>query len=68
MRTRSSPSFRFIRCLRVIAGGATSFLVVMALVVGGYLAATISLVFGGGAATRHRRLLRSPSFRPSAHS
>ena len=38
------------------AGGATSFLVVMALVVGGYLAATISLVFGG-AATRHRRLL-----------
>jgi hypothetical protein len=39
------------------AGGATSFLVVMALVVGGYLAATISLVFGGGAATRHRRLL-----------
>lgn len=38
------------------AGGATSFLVVMALVVGGYLAATISLVFGG-AATRHRRLI-----------
>ena len=38
------------------AGGATSFLVVMALVVGGYLASTISLVFGG-AATRHRRLL-----------
>ena len=38
------------------SGGATSFLVVMALVVGGYLAATISLVFGGGA-TRHRRLL-----------
>jgi uncharacterized protein DUF3533 len=38
------------------AGGGTSFLVVMALVVGGYLAATISLVFGG-AATRHRRLL-----------
>jgi hypothetical protein len=38
------------------AGGATAFLVVMALVVGGYLAATISLVFGGGA-TRHRRLL-----------
>jgi len=38
------------------AGGATSFLVVMALVVGGYLAATISLVFGG-AATRHRRLV-----------
>ena len=38
------------------AGGATSFLVVMALVVGGYLAATISLVFGG-AATRYRRLL-----------
>ena len=38
------------------SGGATSFLVVMALVVGGYLAATISLVFGG-AATRHRRLI-----------
>ena len=38
------------------SGGATSFLVVMALVVGGYLAATISLVFGG-AATRHRRLV-----------
>ena len=38
------------------SGGATSFLVVMALVVGGYLAATISLIFGG-AATRHRRLI-----------
>jgi hypothetical protein len=38
------------------ASGATSFFVVMALIVGGYLAATITLIFGG-AATRHRRLL-----------
>lgn len=36
--------------------GTTSFLVVMALIVGGYLASTIALIFGG-AATRHRRLV-----------
>ncbi|MGZ4403127.1 MAG: DUF3533 domain-containing protein [Gaiellaceae bacterium] len=36
------------------AGGSVSFLVVMALVVGGYLASTIAMTFGGSA-TRHGR-------------
>ena len=38
------------------AGGAVSFFVVMALIVGGYLSSTIAMAFGGRA-TRHRRLL-----------
>ncbi len=37
------------------AGGTVSFLVVMALVVGGYLSSTIAMTFGGSA-TRHGRL------------
>jgi hypothetical protein len=37
------------------AGGNVSFLVVMALIIGGYLASTIGLAFGGPA-TRQRRL------------
>ena len=37
------------------AGGAVSFLVVMALIVGGYLSSTIAMAFGGSA-TRHGRL------------
>jgi hypothetical protein len=36
------------------AGGNVSFLVVMALIVGGYLAATIAMVFGGSATRRGR--------------
>jgi hypothetical protein len=38
------------------AGGNASFLVVMALIIGGYLASTIGMVFGGRA-TRPRRLI-----------
>jgi Protein of unknown function (DUF3533) len=38
------------------AGGTVSFLVVMALIIGGYLASTIGMAFGGQA-TRPRRLL-----------
>ena len=37
------------------AGGIVSFLVVMALIVGGYLSSTITMAFGGSA-TRHGRL------------
>ena len=37
------------------AGGGVSFLVVMALIIGGYLASTIGMAFGGQA-TRRRRL------------
>ena len=37
------------------AGGTVSFLVVMALIVGGYLSSTIAMAFGGSA-TRHGRL------------
>src|SRR5438034_9327768 len=37
------------------AGGGVSFLVVMALVIGGYLSSTIAMAFGGSA-TRHGRL------------
>jgi hypothetical protein len=38
------------------AGGAVSFFVVMALIVGGYLSSTLAMAFGGSA-TRRRRLL-----------
>jgi hypothetical protein len=39
------------------ASGSVSFFVVMALIVGGYLSATIALAFGGATTTRQRRLL-----------
>ena len=54
-RARSSRSSRFTRCRPATPSGTVSFLVVMALIVGGYLSSTIAMAFGGPA-TRRRRL------------
>ena len=49
------------------SGGIVSFLVVMALIIGGYLSSTIAMAFGGSA-TRHGRLVALACARSSARS
>ena len=53
---RRSRSSRCTRCRQGDAAGNVSFLVVMALIIGGYLASTIGMAFGGPPTRRRRRL------------